>query len=64
MVFNIDDIEKFNLKLQSIYQQWPSYLLGDYVNQLSEQLDAFDWEKIPQTLANFTTVITALNTQA
>jgi hypothetical protein len=21
-------------------------------------LDAFDWEKIPQTLANFTTVIT------
>lgn len=62
-VLNIDDIEKFNLRLKSIHQQFPSPILGSYISQLSDQLDDFNWEKIPETLANFSTIVSTLNDQ-
>ncbi|MBE9067717.1 response regulator [Leptolyngbya cf. ectocarpi LEGE 11479] len=56
----IGNIEEFSDSLQDIYQRYPYPPLKDYVQTLSEQLDIFDWEQIPETITNFPTLLQLL----
>ncbi len=61
--FEIGEVEWFSHSLQDLYQRYPYQPLGEYVQKLLEQLDAFDWEQIPETITAFPALLRALESQ-
>jgi hypothetical protein len=51
--FSIENIERFSHQLQVICWRYPHPPLKEYVQLLSDHLDAFDWEQIPTTVTAF-----------
>ncbi|WP_013323115.1 PAS domain S-box protein [Gloeothece verrucosa] len=49
----IGQLEEFTERLQAWGQEYNSQLILDYAKSLQQQLDEYDWEKIPQTIENF-----------
>ena len=56
----LEEVEVFKDCLADLYQQYPHPFLGDYLTRLSEQLDAFDWAKIPKTIADYPLLLSTL----
>jgi arginyl-tRNA synthetase len=54
------DLEQFTARLQAWAEEHQSQILGEYVNTLTQQLNEFDWDKLPQTVEDFTTVIASI----
>ena len=59
----IGDIEYFSYTLQEVYHRYSYEPLGEYLQLLLNQLDAFDWEKIPKTISNFPVLLRFLESQ-
>jgi hypothetical protein len=57
------DLEQFTARLQAWAEEHQSQILGEYVNTLTQQLNEFDWDKLPQTVEDFTTVIASIKRQ-
>ncbi|NJN62159.1 MAG: response regulator [Coleofasciculaceae cyanobacterium RL_1_1] len=52
-VLDIDGLEQFAETLTTLAQTFAYEPLDRYSQTLNQQLDDFDWEKLPQTIANF-----------
>ncbi|MFZ1027760.1 MAG: GAF domain-containing protein [Limnoraphis robusta] len=57
------DLEQFTARLQAWAEEHQSQILAEYVNTLTQQLNEFDWDKLPQTVEDFTTVIASIKKQ-
>ena len=57
---DVETIEAFSDSLRQVYHRYPYRPLGEYAQMLSQQLDGFDWEQIPKTVANFPRVLRSL----
>ncbi len=54
------DIQQFVERLENWSHEHQCPLLSNYANSLKNQLEAFDWERIPQTVENFPSVLRSL----
>ncbi|MEB3282083.1 MAG: CBS domain-containing protein [Lyngbya sp.] len=54
------DLEQFIERLQAWAEEHQSQKLAEYVHTLSQQLDQFDWDLLPQTVEQFTAVIESI----
>lgn len=60
---DIENIERLGDSLRDICQYYPYPPLKEYVQTLLEQLDAFDWEQIPETVTYFPILLRLLEAE-
>ncbi|OZH52291.1 hypothetical protein AFK68_25325 [Hydrocoleum sp. CS-953] len=56
----ISDLEKFVARLNVWAEEHQCQLLREYTQKLTQQIDDFDWDKIPETIDHFTVICDAL----
>ncbi|MGK7920843.1 MAG: PAS domain S-box protein [Trichodesmium sp.] len=57
----ISEVEKFAARLETWAQEYQCQLLAEYAQQLMQEIDDFDWDKIPETIDHFTVICDTLN---
>ena len=56
----ISELEQFATRLNFWAQEHQCQLLREYTQKLTQQIDDFDWDKIPETIDQFTIICDAL----
>ncbi|NEQ40878.1 MAG: PAS domain S-box protein [Okeania sp. SIO3I5] len=56
----INDLEKFAARLNAWAEEHQCQLLQEYSQKLIQEIDDFDWDKIPETIDQFTIICDAL----
>lgn len=56
----ISELEKFVARLNVWAEEHQCQLLGEYTQKLTQQIDDFDWDTIPETIDQFTIICDAL----
>jgi signal transduction histidine kinase len=54
------ELQAFSDRLNQWAEQYPLADLLDYANQVANQLETFDWERLPDTIAQFPEIIESL----
>ncbi|MDJ1176472.1 PAS domain S-box protein [Roseofilum capinflatum] len=57
----IEEVEQFVDKLQEISLNYNYLPLMNYIKSLEQQLDDFNWDKIPETVLNFKTILASMS---
>ena len=57
----VRDLKQFITELEQLRRTYPYAPLKDYVQGLAQQLDAFDWERLPTTVAQFPDLLAKLD---
>jgi HSP90 family molecular chaperone len=57
------EIQEFYERLQVYATEHHCHILLAYSQQLSTQIEAFDWHKIPQQIENFSRILQKINSQ-
>ena len=55
------DLRRFITRLETWGEEYQCQLLQDYVRRLKEQMDAFDWGKLPQTVNEFPQIVSLVD---